>query len=213
MAEDRGKFIDWLSLTMAVLPLAAIAFDAWGIVYYRQGLRNEYMDLAPAALGIAVILSFAIAGLLVRGYFLIKSRDSRVTFCGLLVPFVLMVWPAMCAMRPMPVETYRRGLADWARGNVDVGAILAWHATLPPVTSPVRLPPMPATPPAVRKLEPTLIEEHANGIMLQWGTRATMPGRERKLFVASQKSIQPPDEGRRFWVEVAPGVYVGTHGS
>jgi hypothetical protein len=31
-------------------------------------------------------------------------------------------------MRPMPIEMYRRGLADWARGNVDVGAFRTWQA-------------------------------------------------------------------------------------
>jgi len=211
-AERRGRFIDWLSLAMAVLPLLAIGFDACGIVYYRQGRRNEVMDFAPSALGVGIVLSFAIAGLLVRGYFLVKTRDTRVTFCGVLLLFVLMAWPAMCAMRPMPIEMYGRGLVDWARENVDVGAIRTWQAEMTPVSSPTRLPPKHWTPLAVSRLNVSLIEQHGNGILLQWGDLALMPGRQRKLFVAVDESTQPPDEGRRFWREVQPGVYVGAHG-
>jgi hypothetical protein len=212
-AEETRRFIDWPSLAMALLPLIAIGIDAWGIIYYRQGLRNRVMDFAPSALGVAVVLSLAIAGLLVRGYMLIKQRDPRTMFVGLLMLLVLMLWPAMCAVRPMPIERYRRGLADWARGHVDVNAIRAWHARLPAVSGPpVRLPASSPMPLAVTRLEPTLVEQHSNGIVMQWGTRATMPGRERKLFVAVDGSTQPPDEGRRFWSEVQPGMYVGAHG-
>ena len=211
--QERKPFVDFLSLAMAVTPLLVIAFDAWGILYYRQGRRNEMMSFGPGGLSVALVLSFAIAGLLMRGYALTKARDSRVTFCWLLVPFVAMVWPALCAMRPQPIEIYRRGLADWARANVDVKAIRAWDASLPQVESTVRLPTNTAMPPEVQKLDPMRIERNAHGIILQWGTEAFMPGRTRKLFVASERSLQPPDEGRRFWVEVEPGVYVGAHGS
>jgi hypothetical protein len=169
------------------------------------------MDFAPSALGVGLVLSFAVAGLLVRGYMLIKRRDSRTMFVGLLMLLVLMLWPAMCAMRPMPIEIYRRGLADWARGNVDAKAIRAWGMAMPPVTSPIVVRGA-IGPPAVSRLEPSVIEQHPNGIVMQWGTLAAMPGRQRKVFIGLDDATQPPDEGRRFWTQVQPGVYVGVHG-
>ena len=210
-AEEPRRFIDWASLLMALLPLIAIAFDTWGILYYRQGLRNEMMDFAPSALGVGIVLSFAIAGLLVRGYVLIKRRDSRTMFVGLLMLLVLMLWPAMCAMRPMPIEIYRRGLTDWARADVDAKAIRAWGASMQPVTSPTVVRGA-MEPLAVSRIKPSLIEQHPNGIVMQWGTLATMPGRQRKVFIGIDDATQPPDEGRRFWTQVQPGVYVGVHG-
>jgi hypothetical protein len=211
MPPSRTKYIDWPSLAMAIAPLLAIGVDAWGVVYYRQGRRNVMLDFAPSAIGVAIVLSLAIAGLLVRGYVLVKRGDARTTFFWLLVPLMLMVWPAAWAMRPTPIEVYRRGLVDWAAENVDASELRAWHARMRPVTSPTLVRGA-ISPLAVSRLNPTLIEQHPNGLLLQWGTRATLPGRERKVFIGIDDATQPPDEGRRFWRPARPGVYVGAHG-
>ena len=209
--RTRSPWIDWLSLALALLPLLAIGVDAWGVVYYRQGRRNVMLDFAPSAIGVALVLSLAIAGLLVRGWKLTRRGDPRTTFVWVLVPLMLMLWPAAWAVRPMPIEVYRRGLAGWAAAEVDVVELRAWHARMRSVTSPTlvrgALPPL-----AVSRIEPTVIEQHPNGLLLQWGTRATLSGRERKVFVAIDDATEPPDEGRRFWRAAKPGVYVGVHG-
>ncbi len=202
---------------MAALPLVAIGVDAWGVVYYRQGARNETMDFAPSAVAVAIVLSLAIAGLLLRGYVLTRRGDARTTSVWLLVLLVMMLWPAMCAMRPTPIERYREGLADWARAHVDINGLRAWHAAMSTSTAttattlPAKVPVnSPLVPAGARGLNPSVVELHRNGVLLQWGERAVMPGRARKLFVGVDASTQPPDEGRRFWVEAQPGVYVGT---
>ena len=114
MTAPRARWIDWPSLAMALVPLVAIGVDAWGVVYYRQGRRNEMLDLAPSAIGVAIVLSLAIAGLGVRGWKLTRRGDPRTTFFWLLLPLMLLIWPAAWAVRPMPIDVYRRGLADWA---------------------------------------------------------------------------------------------------
>ena len=210
-SRARPHWIDWPSLAIALLPLLAIGVDASGAVYYRQGRHNVMLDFAPSAVGVALVLSLAIAGLGVRGWKLTRRGDARTTFFWVLAPLVLMLWPAAWAVRPMPIEVYRRGLADWAAAEVDASELRAWHARMRPVTSPTLV--RGATPPpAASRLNPTLIEQHPNGLVLQWGTRGTLPGRERKVFVAIDDATDPPGEGRAFWRAAKPGVYVGVHG-
>jgi len=129
----------------------------------------------------------------------------------LLLPLVLILWPATCAVRPRPIEMYRQGLAEWARREVDVAAIRAWQAGRPPVTSPQKIP-HGSLPPAIFELDPSVIERHLNGLLLQWGVYSTMPGRQRKLFVAADDAAQPPDEGKSFWRKASDGLFVGAHG-
>ena len=190
--QPRQRHLDVLSLVVTLIPVLPLAWDTWGIVYYRQGLRNEPMDLAPGVMTVAIVTSFSIAILLVRTWHLQTSGDSRAMLCWFMFVLALMVWPAVLVFNPRPIEIYSRGLADWARREVDADAIRATGD--------------------VQKLHPDKTDRSPNGILLQWGRYQLMPGKLRKVFIGATANSSPPDEGRDFWRPAKPGVFVGVHG-
>jgi hypothetical protein len=187
-----ARHLDFLSLAVTLVPILPLAWDTWGVHYYRQGLRNEPMNLAPGVMTVAIVASFAIAILLVRTWHLRTIGDSREMLCWFMFVLALMVWPTVLIFNTRPIEVYARGLEKWARREVNADAIRAGGD--------------------VQSLHADRVERSPNGILLQWGRYQILPGKLRKVFIGTTAASSPPDEGRDFWREAQPGVYVGVHG-
>jgi len=186
------RHIDFLSLAVTLVPILPLAWDTWGVHYYRQGLRNEPMNLAPGVMTVAIVASFAIAILLVRTWHLRQIRDSREMLCWLMFVLALMVWPTVLIFNTRPIEVYARGLEEWARRKIDADAVRATGD--------------------VQNLHADHVERLPNGIVLQWGRYHRLPGKLRKVFIGATANSSPPDEGRDFWTPAGGGVFVGVHG-
>jgi hypothetical protein len=209
--SPRRRWLDAWSVVFAFLPLVPMAITFSGVRDYRRGRENaEPLFIDTIAL-LAVALAFVCTcALVMRTYSLWQTPDRRRRAASslLLVIVPLSMWPIMCGLRPLPGDSYTRGLVDWAQRNVATAPIRQWHTTLTPVAAPVAVPAA-SWPPQVAALRPAAVEQLPGngGIVLQWGKLATW-GTSRKLCIGPNDAAQPPDDIHHVWTQAAPGVFV-----
>jgi hypothetical protein len=207
----RRRWLDGWSLILALLPLVPMGITFSGVRDYRRGRENaEPLFIDTIAL-LAVVLGFVCTcALVMRTYSLWQTPDCRRRAASSLLLLIvpLSMWPVMCGLRPLPGDSYTRGLVNWAQKNVATAPIRQWHATLTPVAAPVAVPAA-SWPPQVAALRPAAVEQLPSngGVVLQWGKLGTW-GTSRKVFIGPDTTALPPDDIHHIWTQAAPGVFV-----
>ena len=195
-------------LLASALLVAAGQVLSLALGFFYDGRRNAnpafiftQLDLASLVIWFAAFASMVLILVFTR-------RRPRIVAAIALTMCALAITPLQCEQRRMPLDRYEAGFLQWTSMNVRPGPIVAWQATLPPVTAPKNLPAI-AWSPVVAALRPSSVIQMPTGIILEWGMIGAW-GNSRRVFIGANGTVAPPtsDENVSFnWKPLGPGFF------
>ncbi|HZZ43343.1 MAG TPA: hypothetical protein VFE58_10430 [Tepidisphaeraceae bacterium] len=198
------------SVLLRVLAIGSIFLSVAASITVSSGRNEIYageINATPPFISVSDAVWIAIwifcTGIVIT--FSISKRGSLRRFCagGLVAIFAAV--PFSCEHRRYPDEAYLAGFMVWSSTHVDPVAIRKWQDSLVPTTKPILIPAA-QYPAVIASLAPDMVEQRAEGIVIQWGRQATWSS-SRKVFIPNPESAGPPADLFHLWHQVVPGLY------